>query len=260
MDDYRFLHQKLIEVMHSIIDDVDWLSWRFLVDSNSDNPSSTLDKAVNTLLCERLQRIFDYPIVSEETYAAVGKIPASKYVWIVDPIDGTINLLAGVDGFGISVALVETENLTPVLSSVAVPHRNTVFSAVAGFGSYENGQPLSVMKGTKLLNILSYGIPGDAHLFSGSIIGKLKFLIESKWTLRQGGAAALDICYTAKKHWKAFWEPNLFLWDFVAAELIAAESGCIIYRRERQLDNLRYDLLIISSEEDAPQLVSILLE
>jgi len=95
-------------------------------------------------------------------------------------------------------------------------------------------------------------------LFADEIANKLRWLIENKWIIRQGGAAAIDICLTILKNWKGFWEQNLYLWDFVAAELIATESGCIVHKKNRDKKLLRYDLLITVSDEVSNRLLPTL--
>jgi myo-inositol-1(or 4)-monophosphatase len=96
-----------------------------------------VDVEVNGILKDFLRKHFpEDGWLSEETQDNPARL-AKKRVWIVDPIDGTKELISGIPEFAISVALVE-EGL-PVLAAVYNPARDEMFSAARGCGVWING-------------------------------------------------------------------------------------------------------------------------
>lgn len=79
--------------------------------------------------------------LSEETPDTSARL-SRKRLWIVDPIDGTRDFLAGGANWCIGVAL--TENGAPVLSAVMCPVQNMFYHGSVGKGSYRNGARLLV--------------------------------------------------------------------------------------------------------------------
>jgi len=112
------------------------------------SPVSEADIAVNDLLEARLRAATpDYGWLSEESVDDAARLD-KKFVWIVDPIDGTRGYLAGREDWCVSVALVEDSS--PVLAAVFAPVTDEFFFAARGQGASRNEQPISVNSGTAL--------------------------------------------------------------------------------------------------------------
>ncbi|MGD9785094.1 MAG: 3'(2'),5'-bisphosphate nucleotidase CysQ [Hyphomicrobiaceae bacterium] len=98
------------------------------------SPVSAADEAAEVLILERLERLFpDIPIVAEERVAA-GRIPslddlAEGRFFLVDPLDGTREFVAGRTEYTVNIALIERG--TPVAGVVVVPEEWQLFSAVS---------------------------------------------------------------------------------------------------------------------------------
>ncbi len=259
MLNFENIRQELVIILGIAVEKIGDVAFPIVQDQFDSNISTNLDYEIDAFLTERLQKLYNCPVISEETFSKYQNIK-NDYVWVIDPIDGTLNLLAGIKNFAISAALLDAKTLTPLVASVAILSQNIVLSATKGRGSFLNDLPLSLDTPHYYKpDIVSIGLPGDAHLLADEIANKIKWLIEEKWIIRQSGAAALDICFTALKNWKGFWEQNLYLWDFAAAELIAAESGCHIHKKVRDRNLLRYDLLVTISDEVSNKLLNVLL-
>lgn len=114
------------------------------------SPVTKADLEAHQIICEGLQKHFpDIPIISEE-----GDIPGkeirntySRY-WLVDPLDGTKEFVAGSHSFTVNIALVEENR--PSLGIMVVPAQNTLYYAQASRGAFmrdlqkENEQKLEV--------------------------------------------------------------------------------------------------------------------
>lgn len=107
-----------------------------------DNPLTDADLASNRVLFERLHGAFpDYGWLSEES-ADDGERLKHESVWIVDPLDGTLEFTKGIPEFVVSVGLaVRGEAVLGVLYN---PIKDQLFAGAVGLGFWYNGQPAQV--------------------------------------------------------------------------------------------------------------------
>ncbi|MFB4276740.1 MULTISPECIES: inositol monophosphatase family protein [unclassified Nonomuraea] len=198
----------------------------------TDNPQTNMDKSIDAYLAEALPAILDVPIMSEEDPGRV--LGRSGLCWIVDPIDGTINVIAGAGDFAICVSLVNAATLQSLIGMVYLPRLTQLFKAVAGEGAYQNGDLLDkrAIVGESppaVQRIAAFGVPKDGQAVARRMSDALHNLFATGWVTRQQGAASVDICRVATGSWAAFFEYGLMYWDFAAAALVASEAGCSVY-------------------------------
>lgn len=154
---------------------------------------------------------------------AAGSGSALPFLWIVDPIDGTVNYAHGYPFFCVSVAL---EVAGEVLIGVVFdPTRNELFCAVKGRGATLNGAAIGVSRTAALGEALActgfaYDVP--SRLANLELFAKALPVVQG---VRRAGAAALDICYVACGRLDVFWELTLMPWDMAAANLVLREAG-----------------------------------
>ena len=148
----------------------------------------------------------------------------SDYVWIVDPIDGTINYAHSVPIFCVSIALeIKGEVVMGVVQS---PMTNEKFRAVKGEGAYLNDKKISVSDTEYLKDsLLVTGFPYGAKDNMDHCIDHFVNFIRLGLPIRRLGSAAMDICYLACGRFDGFWEINLNAWDVAAGYLILKEAG-----------------------------------
>jgi len=115
-----------------------YLKGNFEREMKSDNtPVTSADLAANKIICDRLTGLTpDIPVLSEEA----ADIPLSvreswKRYWLVDPLDGTGEFIAGSGDFSVIIALVEHNR--PVMGVVYVPMTQVCYYAIAGLGAYK---------------------------------------------------------------------------------------------------------------------------
>ena len=111
------------------------------IEIKEDNsPVSNGDLKANELITNKIKELTpNFPIISEETVDLNVKNNA-KIFWLIDPIDGTKEYIAGKDEYTLNAALVI--NTIPVLGLVGVPKKNRLFYSYAPGESYliENGK------------------------------------------------------------------------------------------------------------------------
>jgi myo-inositol-1(or 4)-monophosphatase len=217
------------------------------------NPQTDLDTRADQYLRSQLVRIVDAPIMSEED-----EIPSTGrggQCWVLDPIDGTINAIAGTDEFAMSVALVDTDSLEPLVGAVYQPRPAVIYQAAAGHGGYRDEQRLPAAgRSPEGIRIVSFGVPKDIPGIAPRMSEAFHRMLARGWVTRQTGSASIDICRVAAGSWSAFFEFGLMYWDFVAAFLIAREAGCHTLMMPSDPDAagpmpLEYDVVVARTEE-----------
>ena len=147
----------------------------------------------------------------------------SKYVWVVDPLDGTTNFSITHPFFAVSIALVSSG--TPVVGVVHYPFLNETFSAEKQNGAFLNGRSISISRTAKVENsILTFCHSSDASSRQriSSVFGVIKRLNDR---FRQMGSASLELCYVACGRTDAFMMVGVKSWDVAAGALIVEEAG-----------------------------------
>lgn len=148
----------------------------------------------------------------------------SDHIWIVDPIDGTVNFAHSVPIFCVSIALEIKKEVK--LGIVYNPMFNEKFWAEKGKGAFLNGKKIKVSEIDSLKDsILVTGFPYGAKDNSDHCIDHFVNFIKLGLPIRRLGSAALDVCYLAAGRFDGFWEVSLNAWDVAAAYLILLESG-----------------------------------
>ncbi|NVK23669.1 MAG: 3'(2'),5'-bisphosphate nucleotidase CysQ [Gammaproteobacteria bacterium] len=111
-----------------------------------ESPVTSADYAANEVVLAELMRLTpDIPIVSEEVDKLVldDRIGWSRY-WLIDPLDGTQEFVAGRSDFAVNIALVEDGK--PVMGVIHAPVTKVTYWAVKGMGTHKiaNGKTKSV--------------------------------------------------------------------------------------------------------------------
>jgi myo-inositol-1(or 4)-monophosphatase len=145
-------------------------------------------------------------------------VAADHRIWIIDPLDGTVNYAAGIPHFCTSVGFASGGR--PAVGVVIDPMRDETFSAVVGQGAHLDGQPIHASIGELGDGVISLALP--AHGFSR----REQAIRKAVRVPRSMGSAALGLAWTANGRFDAFvqWR-GLSLWDLAAAGLIAEEGG-----------------------------------
>jgi 3'(2'), 5'-bisphosphate nucleotidase len=88
-----------------------------------DSPVTAADMASHAVLVHRLPQLINAPVLSEET--DVHGFDAAHPFWLVDPLDGTKEFIAGSDEFVVCIALMEKS--APVLGFIYQPRTQTAY-------------------------------------------------------------------------------------------------------------------------------------
>ena len=158
--------------------------------------------------------------------------------WIVDPVDGTTNLIHDYRCSAVSIAL--CENRSPVAGLIWQPYTQEMFYAEAGRSASLNGKEIHVSETPFDKALIAVGTaPYHAELAEKSMELALAFL-HSCADIRRSGSAAVDLAYLAAGRLDAFFELNLKPWDYAAGSLIVREAGGVV-TMPLEPGEMRYD-------------------
>jgi len=204
------------------------------------------DKSIELFLKEKFTKLLpESEFLAEETDPAH---KYSKYLWIIDPIDGTTNFVHKYPFVCISVALM----IDNVLSFAITynPIMKELFYAEKSKGAYLNNTRIHVSTNTDFSKSLLG--TGFAYNFVHSMENNFNFfkeILPCVHGIRRAGSAALDLAYVAKGVFDGFWEWYLNPWDVCAGILLIKEAGGIVTNIYHQDWRFEDQLLIAGSKE-----------
>ena len=189
------------------------------------SPVSNGDLKVNDLITNKIKDLTpNIPIISEETVDLKKKNEA-KIFWLIDPIDGTKEYIAGKDEYTLNASLVI--NTVPVLGVVGVPKKNRLFYSYGPGESYliENNKTQKInckkqQPNGKIVALSNVIKPSDI------ILNKLK---ELNVTSIVKMASSYKFCVIATGEYDVYAaRERANEWDYAAGHAIAQNAGAII--------------------------------
>ncbi len=149
-------------------------------------------------------------------------------VWIVDPLDGTVNFVHRLPQVAVSVALWDQGR--PLVGVVIDVARNEEFVAVVGEGATLDGEPIRVSETPSLdQSLVSTGFPYDRREHAAAYLRVVEEVMANSQGTRRLGSAALDLAWLAAGRYDAYWEhggeSGIKPWDVAAGLLLVTEAG-----------------------------------
>lgn len=187
------------------------------------DPVTAADRDSQTLIAERLLGAFpDDQLLGEEGDAGATAAGSGR-LWIVDPIDGTVNFVHGYPVFAVSVALYANEAVQ--VGVLYDPTRDEMFAATRGTGATLNGRPIAISEtGELIAAMVATGFPYDLAA-RREVLPLFGAIVERTQAVRRDGSAALNLAYVACGRFDAYWEQDVQPWDIAAAALLLEEAG-----------------------------------
>lgn len=181
------------------------------------------DKASEAVVLEVLRRHFpQHSILAEES----GKLgnQDNKYLWAIDPLDGTTNYAHQYPAFCVSIGLLI--NGVPQVGVIYDPWRDELFRGASGLGATRNRRPIQVSQTTELSkSLLVTGFAYDRRETSDNNYAEFCHLTHLTQGVRRSGSAALDLAYVACGRVDGYWERGIAPWDIIAGVILLREAG-----------------------------------
>jgi len=183
------------------------------------NFATAADHGAETAIIARLSAHDAHiPILAEES--ARKGLAGSERLWVVDPIDGTLNFSQGLPFYCVLIGYVEDGRARA--GAVHAPRTGETFVASEGAGATRNGEPIQVSQLTRFA-VASLGFGETKKKDS-----RFTTLNATCARLRVIGSAGLEISYLAMGRFDLFVHSALSPWDVAAPALIAREAGAAV--------------------------------
>lgn len=191
--------------------------------ANKNDLVTEVDRQTEQFLIEKIRGTFpDHQILGEEGFG--DNIQTTDgVIWLIDPIDGTMNFVHQQQNFAISLAIYE--NGTGVAGYIYDVYRDELYYAIRGEGAYFQEERLPELPDVSLEEAL-IGINGLWLVENKRIDHRIVTpLVHRAHGIRSYGSAALEMAYVATGRLNAYLSFHLMPWDFAAGKVIVEEVG-----------------------------------
>ena len=180
------------------------------------------DRRVQALLIERLSAVLPEARFFCEENDRHDDLHAET-VFIIDPIDGTMNFVRGFHHSCVSIACMRNGGLRA--AAIYNPYVDELFTAVKDGGAFLNGRPIHASTELLSQNLVCCGTAPYDQGLADRTFALMKKAYLAGLDVRREGAAALDLCSVAAGRAGVYFELGLSLWDYAAGKLIVEEAG-----------------------------------
>jgi len=187
------------------------------------------------------------------------EIREAEVLWVVDPVDGTINFLHDYPAVGVSVAAFV--NGEPTVGVVADVARDAVYHAVRGGGAWHGERRIRVSQVEDPANaLIGTGYPFKHPDLLPGYLRQFARILVSTSGIRRAGAASLDLVDIALGRFDGFWELYLAPWDVAAGALIVREAGGCVTDLDWSGETLRHGAFVAGNPAIHEWLMGVLQE
>lgn len=184
---------------------------------------TNVDVAVQNYLKEVLEKDFPQIALIAEEKENLNLKPENSY-WILDPIDGTTNLIRDYHLSAVSLGLYENGEIT--FGVVYNPFTEELFHGAKGCGAWRNGSPIHVSDQPGFKDaIISFGSSPYEKNRAKELFPVFYNIYMNCADFRRTGSAALDLCYVACGRQHGYLEQNLKPGTTAAAALSSQKQA-----------------------------------
>jgi myo-inositol-1(or 4)-monophosphatase len=194
-----------------------------------------MDRRSEELIRARILAARPSDAILGEEGGLIGNADNAPVLWVIDPLDGTVNYLYGLHDWAVSIAAEVAGGEAGrriVVGAVYVPLRGELFSAVKGGGavleSAGSESELHCNAAVPLNRALigtGFGYLAGRREIQGEVVAAMLPQVRD---IRRIGVASVDLCAVAAGRLDGFYERGLNYWDWAAGALVAAEAGATV--------------------------------
>ena len=220
-------------------------------DKGSRDLVTDLDYAIENYIVEQIRHAFPGDsILAEEKHADSTHL--NQRYWVIDPIDGTVNLSRRLPFYGIQIALIEDKQ--PVVAAIYLPEFKELYFASIGNGSYLNDQKLSVSNISDpkraITSMGDFSKREGQEIENARRVRALGGLVDNVLKIKMFGAACLDLTYLARGLTDIHIMFSFGLWDVLPGLLIASEAGAVYQSaRGEEFNTESVDIVLAASDQ-----------
>lgn len=197
---------------------------RIMAEEKTDrrNVVTEYDRRVQQLMTQRLREaVPGCAFFCEEGGMQEGT--GGEHVFVIDPIDGTMNFVRHMNHSCISCAYLHEGE--PTAAAVYNPYVDELFTAIRGKGAFLNAERIHADGAPLRETVVCFGTsPYDTQLADESFrLARIAF--DNSLDLRRFASAELDLCCVAAGRAGLYFELRTSFWDYAAGMLIVREAG-----------------------------------
>ena len=195
------------------------------------SPVTNGDLIVNTIITDKIAKLTpDIPIISEET-VDLKKENTLNTFWLIDPIDGTKEYIAGKDEYTINAALVL--NYVPTVGLLGAPKKNRLFYSYGKNNSYmiESGKLSKLNCEKKTTKGKVFAVSGASKPAPNILEVMKKYKVNSFTPMH----SSYKFCVIATGEYDFYAaRERACEWDYAAGHAVATGAGAIITTLENE--------------------------
>lgn len=235
MFDYQ-MHSRILVWMETAAENLRLSHQRdlqVLEKKNAADLVTEMDKATELFFVEKIQEHYPtHRVIGEEGMSDELVTDLSGIVWVIDPIDGTLNFVKQKRNFGIMLAIFKDGQ--PQAGYIYDVMNHDFYYGIVGEGVFLNHQRLEPIMISSINEAL---IVGNVGMFATNRGNSLALLTNSLG-VRAYGAAALEIISVIRGEAAVYFSAGLQPWDFAAGWAICAALGFKATTPDNQTLNL----------------------
>ncbi len=159
-----------------------------------------------------------------EEIAQIESFKDEDYIWVVDPIDGTVNYIHDFPQYAISIAVVHHRKI--VVGVIYDPFREETYYAETGCGAFKDGEPIHVSQcGSVGDAIVNTSMPTNNMETREKMVAKIPVVAEEFQGIRIWNCCAIGLASIACGRHDAEFETGIHLWDMAAGIILVREAG-----------------------------------
>lgn len=214
-----------------------------------------LDKQTEKNLITQIQEHFPGERVFAEESDNDSIQDLSGVVWIIDPIDGTLNFVKQQDHFAIMIAVYEDG--VGQMGYIYDVMNDELYGAIKGEGVSCNGQPMP-----KVADIpLKDGLIAVSSLFFTSGNESIRDMCRLSNGVRMIGSAGIESIYVSSEKLVAYVAASLAPWDMAAAKVMAEELGLLYTTHEgKEVDLLTKNPIVMATPKAHQEIIQMLMK
>ena len=167
----------------------------------------------------------DYAVLAEES-GEHGDTEGDAPLWVVDPLDGTMNFKRGIPICCVSIALLHRDEA--LLGVIYDFNHDDLYTGVQWQGAFLNGEEMAVSGITQRCDsIISTGLPVNRDYSSDALVEFIQD-IQSYKKVRFLGSSAMSLAYLASGKADAVVEEGVMIWDIAAGIAIVEAAGGVV--------------------------------
>lgn len=213
--------------------------------TNPNDLVTNIDKEIEQFFISKIREVYpDHKIMGEEGFGDEFN-SLEGVVWMIDPIDGTMNFIHQQRNFAISLGVYEN-GIGKIGLIYDVVH-DELYHAIKGMGAYLNEKPIPQLKETTVkesIIALNATWVMENHRIDHNLLIPL---VKNARGTRSYGTAALEMVFVATGRIDAYISMRLSPWDFAGGSVIVEELGGIVTNLKGQkLNFLTKDSLFVA--------------